>query len=526
MPPSGSYTERSLATVPPDAPTGMMTPAQIDYAFLVTSGQPPPAGLGAALFTSCQRLRTSDGRRANSDLAAGQCHDETDGWTSDIARRFLNPAGLGAEDDDPTGGAHRFATIEAGMDAFIAHVIVYNDTAPPPEIQALDGRYTNAVQAGVVGIAKDAGIAAYSGTWASNLNYAKDIAARTNRLVKETRPLAGLAEPTAAALGAAVQIKYTDLDYTEGHRALGAIRHHVVHDTQGWWPSDRDYLYNNDRASATWVIAPDGTLVYMVPLDYGPWTGGNGAYNEDGIHYELSGWEAYGYTHAQYQSLAAAIVWSDAQLPAASKPPIVYVGRTGAAGILAHSDIPNPNPPNPDPKQYCGPWGGRSCHTDPGPRFDWTKLVGLIAARQAAVGGTTAVPEETVRHFPETGHNMHLGFLSFYKWLAERPRGEAPAELLTSGYPLTDELGQADADLTLKPGDAPVAAVQILERATYLYEPANSAPWDVHYAKHWQSVGAIIAAIEAGRLEPSAVGLDVVTTADGRRALAVRPDAG
>jgi N-acetyl-anhydromuramyl-L-alanine amidase AmpD len=287
----------------------------------------------------------------------------------------------------------------------------------------------------------------------------------------------------------------------------------VVHCTEGYWPSDRDYLQRGHDASARAVIAPDGTLALMVPLDEIAWTGGSGLVNARGVHYELSGFASHGFSHAQYVALAALLVDDYRRIDAArhgGAPPLRYVGRSGERGIIGHSDIPNPRPAS--HADYCGPWGGSACHHDPGPRFDWAKLEGLIQVRLAAAPAALAA-----EFFPQTGRTMQLGFREFYQWLRQCTRHGVSAELLLAGYPETDEL----AGVPLRPGEPPAAAMQILERAALIYEPRNSAPWDIHLAMHWQTVAAIIHALEQGFARPEDLNLRVIVTPDGEKGLAV-----
>jgi N-acetyl-anhydromuramyl-L-alanine amidase AmpD len=329
-------------------------------------------------------------------------------------------------------------------------------------------------------------------------------------------------EPTSADLGFPVQYVPADASvkgyYSSQYGAMSAnaaaerkaleIDWFVVHDTEGYWPSDRDYLQVGHDASARAVIAPDGTVAIMVPLDEIAWTGGSGISNARGVHYEVSGFAKYGYTHEQYKALAALIIHDSGRIPNA--PQLRYVGRSGQRGIIAHSDIPNPRPTS--HPEYCGAWGGQSCHGDPGSKFDWSKLEGLIQALSQ-----TAPPPPPVEFFPQTGHSMHHSFLAFYQWLRSCQRQGVPGALLLAGYPETDEI----VNVPLKAGDPPAAAMQLLERGTLIYEPGNTAPWDVHFAMHWQTVAAIIHALDNGLATPQDLGLKVITAADGTKGLAV-----
>jgi N-acetyl-anhydromuramyl-L-alanine amidase AmpD len=156
---------------------------------------------------------------------------------------------------------------------------------------------------------------------------------------------------------------------TGPNRALNTVNTFVVHDTEGGMASDEPTLANNDGniASCHALIAPDGELVFMVPLETTAWTPGNDLVAERSINVEISGFAVKGYTDAQYRSVAAFFNWCIAQ---GCPIPAVYVGKSGTAGIIGHQDVPNPFQP--------GKFGGASGHTDPGPLFDWGKLLKYI----------------------------------------------------------------------------------------------------------------------------------------------------
>jgi hypothetical protein len=133
--------------------------------------------------------------------------------------------------------------------------------------------------------------------------------------------------------------------------------------------SDEPELTRDDAkiASCHALIAPDGLLVFMVPLSITAWTPGNDAVAERSINVEMSGFQSKGYTDAQYKSMAAFFRWCLAQ---GCSIPAEYAARTGRIGIIGHQDVPNPNTP--------GAFGGASGHTDPGPLFSWTKFISYI----------------------------------------------------------------------------------------------------------------------------------------------------
>jgi hypothetical protein len=152
-------------------------------------------------------------------------------------------------------------------------------------------------------------------------------------------------------------------------RNLSSVNKFVVHDTEGTMASDEPELTRDDAkiASCHALIAPDGLLVFMVPLSITAWTPGNDAVAQQSINVEMSGFQTKGYTDAQYKSMAAFFRWCIGQ---GCSIPAEYAAKTGRAGILGHQDVPNPDIP--------GKFGGISGHTDPGPLFDWNKFIGYI----------------------------------------------------------------------------------------------------------------------------------------------------
>ena len=87
---------------------------------------------------------------------------------------------------------------------------------------------------------------------------------------------------------------------------------------------------------------------------------------------ELSGFAAEPYTDDQYRCLAAFFRWCVAR---GMVVPAVYVGKEDRPGICGHQDVADPDHP--------GEWGGAAHHTDPGPLFQWERLIAAI--NQAAV---------------------------------------------------------------------------------------------------------------------------------------------
>jgi hypothetical protein len=156
-------------------------------------------------------------------------------------------------------------------------------------------------------------------------------------------------------------------------RPMSAIHWFIVHDTEGRPAGDEQVLTDPAAPveSAHGLILPDGTLVCMVPLNSTAWTPGNDAVAKASVNVELSGFATEPFTDQQYASLAAYFRWCVSQ---GMDVPAEYVGRDERPGIIGHQDVGD----------GAGGWGGSAHHTDPGPLFDWNRLVGEIGGKPAA----------------------------------------------------------------------------------------------------------------------------------------------
>ena len=389
----------------------------------------PADEIGHAVVANCLAVGL------NGDLVAAQIAHETGWWSSAWAARN-NPAGLGVT--GVAGEGLSFPTVAAGIQAQVAHLLTYCLGAKNPWAK-LDPRYLAAADAGYlasVRVLKD-----LDGRWAvPGVGYGAALAALANELVTFSSTAGGMdvSNPTAADIGYPVTVRRArDIGPA---RAVSDIAWFIVHDTEGGaWPGDAEYLLapGGTTASAHAVIGPNGDLWYEVPITATAWTPGNDTVAQRSVNVELSGFAAKGYTDAQYRSLAAFFRWCVGQ---GMTVPAKYVGRDDVPGICGHADVADPNHP--------GQWGGAGHHDDPGPLFDWNKLV-------AYIGATTDTPARRVD--PVTGYSLSGGFRSFYESL-EASLG-ADRALLVIGRPLTEEL----------PEDG--LTVQYFERAVFEWHP-------------------------------------------------------
>lgn len=303
----------------------------------------------------------------NADLALAQACHESAWFTSHRWTEQFNPCGLGATGDDVPGAA--FDTLDDGVRAQYEHLVCYAMAADPPAMRdwpMRDPRHTFHD-----GMPRVRDLVRPERQWAvPGDGYAASIINIANRVIGET-PMQTL--PTKQAIGYTVRVH--DAADVSPARDLAAIAWFIVHDTEGHFAGDEAILTGAAPPveSAHALIDRDGTLVVMVPLDRTAWTPGNDDVARASVNVELSGFASEPYTDEQYRCLAAYFRWCVAQgMPV----PAVCVGREDRPGICGHQDVADPYHP--------GQWGGAAHHTDPGPLFDWGKLVALIGDAPSA----------------------------------------------------------------------------------------------------------------------------------------------
>lgn len=116
------------------------------------------------------------------ELAFAQWCDETDVGGSELWRSLHNPAGIGALPDGTYVGI-TYQTAEESALGHLVHLWLYvKSTTLPPELAPyvkLDPRWQAAIDAGNVGKGKT--LKGLAGSWATNLNYAVQIAGHANK---------------------------------------------------------------------------------------------------------------------------------------------------------------------------------------------------------------------------------------------------------------------------------------------------------------------------------------------------------
>lgn len=384
---------------------------------------------------------------------AGQIAHET-GWLQfggDVRPEQNNYAGLGA-----TGGVPgaSFATVDDGVRAVLAHHLVYlygpveNWPHHLREYRMLDPRYQAVLDAGYGGTVRTIGDYT-NGRWAYSRDvpvgslengYARGIVRAANAILSQTsteqeQTMATI--PTEADLGYPVRVVWAA---DQGpRRSISSIIWFIVHKTEGREAGDIPTLTQptNPVASCHLWIRRDGHAVFMVPLDITAWTSGNQVVDELAINVELEGFVRESTTEAQYRCLAAFYRWCVRQ--GAPIPP-EFVGYEDRPGIFGHQHVADPDDP--------GMWGGFANHTDPGERFDWTRLIAYI--RQA---GTSSEPDPCLS-FDAVPYRICHGFKAFWEKYGGLP---------IFGYPITDEMQEGG------------RTVQYFERARFEHHPGSSA---------------------------------------------------
>jgi N-acetyl-anhydromuramyl-L-alanine amidase AmpD len=438
--------------------SGGLTAAQIDKVFKARNAAAPD-GLGAAFV--------SQGRASgvNSDWLAGQTANESDWWKSKIAVDKNNPAGIGATNDNPYGNAITFRTPEAGIHAQTAHLLTWIKGSANPWA-ADDPRYQAAMSTGRAGHAIT--FNDLNGNWAfPGTNYGNDIAAFINTIIREAGMGVTGDFPTMSELGFAVRLEPQRLGYFGADRPLSAIRWWIQHCTEGYYEGDITTLTQTKDGSVHFIIGKEwGQLTASVPIKTTAWTPGNNDVAAQSVNVEMSGFadgREGGFTDWQYFCNGVIFRWC--QSAGMGNVPVVYIGRDDAdggpepddAGILGHQDVPDPYHP--------GQWGGAYHHTDPGPTWDWNRMIAAIVA------APSPVPHPLV-HVVD-GIELGEGFYQLYAMTAE----DTAARLREYGKLIR---GDYDAWLSSSDGGVIPIVAAMFERGPLVWDRRVAAPWDIH----------------------------------------------
>lgn len=381
--------------------SGIALPAEID-AWFGAHGE-APTGLGAAVAEESRALGI------NADVVAAQIAHETGFWTSEIARAKNNPAGLGAVNTDPVGGALAFPSVRAGVHAQVAHLGTYVLGASNPWRED-DPRYAAVEAAGTLGVVRV--LDDLDGRWVwPGQGYGAALARLANDLVgfvQVEREARMLVDDQAA-----IWLESSNLDRGRGSVAIDRI---ILHTTEGAYDGAVAWLRGatggtaNRGSSAHYVVAADGGRVAQLVREADTaWAAGNYAWNQRSVSIEQEGFAARGgFSDGLYATVGA------------------LVGRVAARHsipldrehVIGHAEVPDQD------------------HTDPGPLYDFARVLAIARSEQA--GGDRSL-DPNARYFPPP----------IDKWVVNRP--DAPVlgfweqgGVERYGYPLTGLMLDSD----------------------------------------------------------------------------------
>lgn len=150
-------------------------------------------------------------------------------------------------------------------------------------------------------------------------------------------------------------------NFTKASRAPTSLDRIVVHVTEGsFWGSVQWLQSPRAHASSHYVVSRGGRIVQLVHLSDIAWHAGNWKMNvrSVGIEHEGFTYGPAGFTDAQYRASARLTAWI------ARRALMPITRRT----IIGHAEVPAPG----------GGLGGSAGHTDPGPRWQWGRYLGLV----------------------------------------------------------------------------------------------------------------------------------------------------
>lgn len=224
-------------------------------------------------------------------------------------------------------------------------------------------------------------------------------------------------------------------------REGNAISLIVIHTTEGSYPGSVGWLTRQGGdASCHYLIREDGGEITQIVKDWDTaWHAGNWPYNLRAIGIEAS-WASNGIDMGAQPS--SGLYRTDANLTAFLC--VKYAIPPDRAHIIGHGQIPPPNN-----------------HTDPGPKWNWTLFMAMVAeAYTYYKGGTPITPTvpATVpgtQFFPETGFGMGGGFYLYW---------QKYGGVRTFGFPITGEFKSRETGLT----------TQVVQRGVLEYHPENN----------------------------------------------------
>jgi len=172
-----------------------------------------------------------------------------------------------------------------------------------------------------------------------------------------------LVPAAGAAIGARPPVVWLkgEGNFTKAHRTVQSIDKIVIHVTEGnFWGSVRWLKSPRAHASSHYVVARNGKIVQLVHLSDVAWHAGHWGTNEQsvGIEHEGFTYGLGGFTVAQYQASPRLAAWI-------ARRSLMPIDRNH---LIGHAEVPDGR----------GGRGGSSHHTDPGPRWNWTRYLRLV----------------------------------------------------------------------------------------------------------------------------------------------------
>lgn len=163
-------------------------------------------------------------------------------------------------------------------------------------------------------------------------------------------------------------------NFTKAHRPIQSIEKIVVHVTEGsFWGSVQWLQSPRAHASSHYVVSRSGKIVQLVHLSDIAWHAGNWRTNvrSVGIEHEGFTYGPAGFTAAQYRASARLTAWI-------ARRALMPINRRT---VIGHAEVPAPG----------GGSGGSAGHTDPGPRWQWSRYLALVR-RYAGVQKLSVAP--------------------------------------------------------------------------------------------------------------------------------------
>jgi N-acetyl-anhydromuramyl-L-alanine amidase AmpD/uncharacterized protein YgiM (DUF1202 family) len=162
-------------------------------------------------------------------------------------------------------------------------------------------------------------------------------------------------------------------NYRRAARTAGDIDWLVVHTIEGSYRSGINTFKNPaTNVSAHYVVgtAP-GQITQMVDDSDVAWTAGNSDYNDRSINVELAGYASSGFPDQQYDNVTALVEFLTDTYTIPARHPEAAVAPCDAAagqgGVIGHDQVPSP--------YDCSVGGGAGRHTDPGPYFEYDRVL-------------------------------------------------------------------------------------------------------------------------------------------------------